>query len=131
MKNLKDKGLLIFGGVVIVLIAGLLIYARIQSQRTVAIQPNADLLFYSSACPHCIKVEDFLKDNKADTKMVYQKLEVDFSQSNKELLLAKQKDCGYTAENNLGAIPFLFTKNGVCFSGDEEIISYFKTQLGL
>ncbi len=131
MKNLKDKGLIIFGGIIILLIVGLLTYTRIQSRRAVSIQPNTDLLFYSSACPHCIKVEDFLKDNKADTKISYQKLEVDFSQTNKDLLLAKQKACGYTADNNLGAIPFLSTKNGVCFLGDEEIINYFKTELGL
>lgn len=131
MKNIKDKGFIIFGGIIVLLIIGLVVYTRIQSRRTVPIQSNADLLFYSSACPHCIKVEDFLTANKADTKIAYQKLEVDFSQANKDLLLAKQKACGYTADNNLGAIPFLSTKAGVCFLGDEEIINYFKTELGL
>ena len=131
MKNLKDKGLIVFGGVVIVLIAGLLVYTQIQSKHAVPVKPDTDLLFYSTTCPHCIKVEDFLKANKADTKIAYQQLEVDFSQTNKELLLAKQTACGYTAENNLGAIPFLSTKNGLCFLGDVEIINYFKGKLGV
>jgi len=131
MKNLKDKGLLIFGIVVIAVIAGLLTYTRIQSRHAVSIQPNTDLLFYSSACSHCIKVEDFLKDNKADAKIAYQRLEVDFSQTNKQMLLAKYKTCGYQTDNSSIPIPFLYTKNGICFSGDEEIIKYFKTELGL
>ena len=131
MKNLKDKSFVIFGGLIILAIAGLLVYANIQSKRVSLVPPDTDLLFYSSACPHCIKVEEFLKENKADTKITYQKLEVDFSQANKELLLARQKNCGYTADNNLGAIPFLSTKNGMCFLGEEEIINYFKTELGL
>jgi len=130
-KNFKDKGLLIFGIVVAVIIASLLIYAQIQSKNVTPVKPETDLLFYSTACPHCIKVEDFLKDNEADTKIAYQKLEVDFSQTNKNLLVAKQTACGYTADNNLGAIPFLYTKNGVCFLGEEEIINYFKAELGL
>ena len=131
MENLKDKGLIIFGGIIILLIVGLLTYTRIQSRRAVSIQPNTDLLFYSASCSHCIKVEDFLRDNKADTKIAYQKLEVDFSQANKNLLLAKYKVCGYKNEGDFIPIPFLYTKNGICFSGDEDIINYFKTELGL
>jgi glutaredoxin-related protein len=130
-KNLKDKGLLIFGIVVMAVIAGLLIYTQIRSKNITPVKPNTDLLFYSTACPHCVKVEEFLKANNADAKIAYQKLEVDFSQTNKELLLAKQTACGYTTENNLGAIPFLSTKDGICFLGDVDIINYFKTKLGL
>jgi glutaredoxin-related protein len=131
LKNLKDKGLLIFWVVVIAVIAGLLIYTQIRSKNITPVKPDTDLLFYSTTCPHCIKVDEFLKANNADTKIAYQKLEVDFSQTNKDLLVAKQTACGYTAENNLGAIPFLSTKDGICFLGDVDIINYFKTKLGL
>ncbi|MCX6737485.1 MAG: hypothetical protein NTX26_01995 [Candidatus Parcubacteria bacterium] len=131
MKNIKDRGLLIFIIVVTVTLVGLLAYVQIKSKKGTTITPGEDLLFYSVSCPHCVKVENFLKDNKAETKIVYQKIEVDFSLANKELFLQKQTSCGYTAETNLGSIPFLYTKDAQCFIGDADIINYFKKELGV
>lgn len=131
MKTVKDKGLLIFIIVVILALTGLLVYVQIKSKKGTTITQGEDLLFYSVSCPHCKNVEDFLKENQAETKIAYQNIEVDFSQANKQLILQKQTSCGYTEENNLGAIPFLYTKDAKCFVGDVEIINYFKKELGI
>ena len=131
MEKINDKGLLIFIIVVIVALAGLLVYVQIKLKKGTTITQGEDMFFYSVSCPNCINVENFLKENQAETKIAYQKIEVDFSQANKQLILQKQTSCGYTEENYLGAIPFLYTKNAKCFVGDVEIINYFKQELGI
>jgi glutaredoxin-related protein len=130
-KNIKEKGILIFIIVVTLSLIGLLAYVQIKSKKGTVVTPGADLLFYSAGCPACAKVETFLKDNNVASKLSYQKIEVDFSSTNKELFLQKQTDCKYTSETGLGSIPFLYTKNSQCLLGEVEITDYFKKELGI
>ena len=84
------------------------------------------ILFYGIGCPHCQKVEDYMSQNKVTDKIQIDQREVFANKSNAELMATKAADCGIS-KDNLG-VPLLWVK-GKCYSGDEEVIQYFKDQL--
>lgn len=90
--------------------------------------PKNIVLFYGIGCPHCAKVEDFIKENKIREKISFEEKEVFFNGKNKKLLAEIAKKCGYS-ENQIG-VPFLWEGEiEKCIAGDEQIINYFKEKL--
>lgn len=79
------------------------------------------ILFYGSTCPHCEKVDEYLKTNPSKTR--YRHLEVYGSQKNANLMGSKARLCGLDSEK-IG-VPFLYAGEN-CLIGDEEIINWFK-----
>ena len=100
-----------------------------QKNKNNNINDNGLVLFYSPTCPHCIKVEEFLTQNKAADKIKFENRDVSMV-VNYSFLAEKAKKCGIT-ESNIG-IPFLFDgSNGlpICLSNDIDIINFFKNKL--
>lgn len=84
------------------------------------------ILFYGIGCPHCKNVEDFLEQNQVADKIQIDQKEVYGNRENAKIFQEKAAQCGLD-KKNLG-VPLLWVK-GKCYSGDQEIIQYFKDQL--
>mgnify|MGYP000428984282 CR=1 FL=1 len=88
------------------------------------------VLFYGIGCPHCAKVEEFIKENKIKEKIAFSEKEVYFNRDNARKLIEIAKMCGFN-ENEVG-VPFLWDgENQRCVVGDEPIIRFFKQRLNL
>jgi len=88
------------------------------------------ILFYSVGCPHCVKVEEFIRENKIKEKIDFEEKEVGLSKENAKKLIEVAKKCGFN-ENEIG-VPFLWDgENQKCVVGDEPIINFFKEKLNL
>ena len=111
--------LLIFMGVIVSIgIASFFL----QSKSNLPADTGGIILFYGIGCPHCAKVEEFIKENKVDEKISFQEKEVYFNKNNANELLEKAKKCGIP-ENEIG-VPLLWDGSR-CFVGEVEIINFF------
>ncbi len=82
------------------------------------------ILFYSENCPHCIKVENFLDENKIAEKVSFEKKSLDNNPANVAELKKRAITCKLTGD--IG-IPFLWDgQNSKCIIGDEDVINFFK-----
>ena len=96
-----------------------------KANDTKTTEPKTDgiLIFYSSTCPHCEKVKEFLKGDGANLTIGVQMLKIDDpikDKSNLALALGKIKEC------NLGdswGVPLMY-HNGKCIMGDVPVIDY-------
>ena len=114
----KKFRLLIFVGV-IVLVGVVFFFSKIKES-----QPASEIiLFYGVGCTHCAKVEEFIKENKIEEKISFQKKEVYFNKKNANELAGKAKKCGLPT-NEIG-VPLLWD-GSKCIVGDEDIINFFK-----
>jgi glutaredoxin len=119
---------LIFLGIFIVVGSGFYFSREKNSSQ------NQDLkgivLFYGIGCPHCAKVEAFIKENKIKEKIAFEEKEVYFNRENAKKLIEVAKKCGFN-EKEIG-VPFLWDgENQRCIVGDEPIINFFKEKLNL
>ena len=86
------------------------------------------ILFYGDGCPHCKKVEDFLSQNNAPTKIKYQMKEVWGDDDNQKSMMEKATACGLDTKS-IG-VPFLWDGlDGKCIIGDPDVIAFFQKQL--
>jgi len=99
--------------------------------------PDGILLFFGADCPHCKLVEDFIKANSIDQKVVFDNLEVPFNgktsqqlQDNAALAIQLAKGCKLNVINGI-SIPFLYDGKGQCILGDEPVINFFKNAAGI
>jgi glutaredoxin len=81
------------------------------------------ILYYGNTCPHCQKVEAYIKESQLPAGYQLEQKEVWDNQVNAEELLGRAKACGITQE--IG-VPFLYAQDGECLGGDQPIIDYFK-----
>ncbi|MCX6706011.1 MAG: hypothetical protein NTV24_02790 [Candidatus Woesebacteria bacterium] len=111
----------------IIIVGGVFLVSRGQSSNNTNNYPlPADLTYYwGNGCPHCKIVADFMSSwDKKDTVKVDKK-EVWSNIANANELKARYAYCK-VPQSQMG-VPLLFTPDGKCFSGDTEIINYFKT----
>jgi glutaredoxin len=81
------------------------------------------ILFYGKGCPHCVKVEEYIKENNIQNKISFVQKEVYYNQDNAQELIYKAKTCGLPT-NSIG-VPFLWDGEK-CLIGDQDIIIFFK-----
>jgi glutaredoxin len=81
------------------------------------------ILFYGDGCPHCAKVEEYIKENNIQDKISFVQKEVYYNQNNAQELIYKAKTCGLPT-NSIG-VPFLWDGEK-CLIGDQDIIIFFK-----
>ncbi|MEI6627161.1 MAG: hypothetical protein WCL61_01060 [bacterium] len=142
---MKNKGIII--ALVIVLVAGVagIIVAKnmVQSpanplvnnqqsasQATQVEQILAEnkILFYGSQCPHCKNIEAFIAQNGIESKLKFVQLEVQDNADNVPLLLATAKKC-VIADKDLGVPLFWSNDEKKCYSGEDEVLNYFKVKV--
>jgi len=85
------------------------------------------ILFYGIGCPHCAKVEEFIKENQIEKTISFVKKEIYFNRQNAKELEEKAKICEIP-ENEVG-VPFLWDGEK-CFLGEVDIINFFKEKIG-
>lgn len=79
--------------------------------------------YYGQDCPHCQNVENFLKENKIEEKLLFEKKEVYYNQKNAQELTERAKKCGINSKEI--PVPFLWDGSR-CIIGDEGVINFFK-----
>ena len=87
--------------------------------------PSSYEYFWGDGCPHCTVVEDFLSGWESRDKVQIEKMEVWSNAQNARRLQERATYCGLKP-SEVG-VPFLFTPEGKCLSGDEPIINLFKS----
>jgi len=105
-------------GFLIFLLVGFL-FVKKSSQSSI-------VYYYGADCPHCLEVEKFLKENKIEEKLTFEKKEVYYNQKNAQELSKRAKKCGLKATE----IPVPFIWDGSkCIIGDEAVINFFKEKI--
>lgn len=89
--------------------------------------PKESILFFGDGCPHCKVVEDFIVANDVRKKIQFDTKEVWSNQSNALLMTKIWNQCGLSVQSGMG-VPFYWDGTS-CYSGQEEIINYFKTKI--
>lgn len=116
-KKIINKILIIIG-LAIVLI-GCFFFFKKYSQPSI-------IYYYGQDCPACLNVEKFLKENRVEAKLVFEKKEVYYNQKNALELTKRVRICGI--QSNEIPVPLLWT--GLkCIIGDEGIINFFKEKI--
>jgi len=98
---------------------------QINSEQSMAQNPDGIVLFYGDGCPHCALVEEYVNQNGVDAKVSFVKKEVYYNKQNADELVAKAKACGMPT-NSIG-VPFLWD-GSKCLVGDQDIIEFFKSK---
>lgn len=79
-------------------------------------------LYIRQGCPHCAKVEAFLKDNNLEDKVQY--IETLNNEANQKAMDEDFKKYGVTDPNQIG-VPFLVVDDKTYYVGDKPIIEFF------
>ncbi len=85
------------------------------------------ILFYGEGCPHCAKVEEYIKQNQIENKISFAQKEVYYNKNNADEMAGKAKICGLP-DGSIG-VPFLWDGEK-CLIGDQDIIDFFKQNKG-
>lgn len=102
----------------------LLLFLALFSTRALA--KERLLLFWSYGCPHCAKVESFIKGSKVDRVFGIEQKEIS-SQENILAFREAVKKCNLSLDR--AGVPLLVIAGNKCLLGDEAIIGYFKTKI--
>lgn len=90
--------------------------------------PEKTTLFIGEGCPHCKNVEDFITSNGVDKKYDFDTKEVWYNQGNALIMNKVWKKCGLSTQSGNMSVPLLWDGSS-CYSGEVEIINFFKTKL--
>jgi glutaredoxin len=121
-----DKKIIIFISIGIIILAGVVLFF-VQNQNQPS-QENKIVYFYGDGCSFCAKVDEFVKENKVDEKVFFERKEAYNNKDNAAELLEKAGKCGL-AQDEIG-VPFLWD-GSKCFVGDADIINFFKQKAGI
>jgi glutaredoxin len=115
-----------FFGVLILtlLIIGVGVFLATRQAKNSLGLPSGYEYYWSTTCPHCAKVQEFMDSWEGTAKISPEKKEIS-SPANSNLLVRRASSCNISV-NDIG-VPFLFTPEGKCIAGDEPIIEFFKS----
>ncbi len=122
---MKNASYFLIAGLLILVGAGLFIINGNgnNQQKNVGNQNIEIILFYGDGCPHCAKVDEFIKNNNIEEKILFAKKEVYNNTANANELSQKAEKCGMDTKS-IG-VPFLWDGEK-CLVGDEDIIKFFE-----
>jgi len=124
-----SKNIKIFVGILIVIIAIIFaIFYWQKSNKQSSTNVEGIILFYSTSCPHCAALEEWMVKNNIEASVEISKLEVSANKDNQKLLGEKATICKI-ATDSIG-VPFLWTGTD-CILGDEPIEQFFKQKLNI
>lgn len=100
-----------------------------STENQAAVENSDIILFTGKGCPHCEKVEEFLKEKDIASKINFQIKEVWYDKDNAATMQEKAVACNIP-QDQLG-VPFLYSQNdSKCLIGDPDIIDFFKEKTG-
>src|SRR3989304_6769618 len=108
--------------VTVFLIAGGVTAFTKKEKQALGLPTNYEY-YWSTTCPHCAKVQEFLDSWEGKDKLTLDKKEIE-NFANSTLLIKRASTCNIPTETV--GVPFLFTPEGQCLVGDEPIIEFFK-----
>lgn len=125
---MKNTSYFLIAGLLILVGAGLFIIngSGNNQQQSGGDRESEIILFYGDGCPHCAKVDEFIKDNNVEEKISFAKKEVYNNVANANELSQKAKKCGMDTKS-IG-VPFLWDGEK-CLVGDVDIIDFFKKKM--
>ena len=85
------------------------------------------IFFYGKGCPHCAKVEDFIKKNKLENMFNIEGKEIYFNQKNRQEFVATCQK--YHINLNQAGVPMVKIGDQ-CLIGDKQIIKFLKKKMG-
>lgn len=117
----------VFSTIFLIISIFALVYEKKSVSSPVLAENNNDeiILFYGTTCPHCKNVEEYMAENRTEEFVKLVQKEVFDNKVNSQLLINKARACGISTDS-IG-VPLLWV-NGQCYSGDEQIINYFKVE---
>jgi glutaredoxin len=138
----KNKLKLFLSGVILIIILFSIIFLLNSNKNNLQVQNNDQktmqnttqnnnllnnkiILFYGETCPHCKKVDDYLKNNPPQFEIDHR--EVYFDESNQKILLEVAQICNINP-NQIGVPLLWLPQDKKCISGDEPIINYLKNK---
>lgn len=128
----KSKIITILIAAIIILIIGGFLYSKTQNDKKLleSVQSKT-ILFYREDCPHCVNVENFIKDNDIESRVQLEKKEAAKDEQNSYLMtLIAGKKC--SIPNDELGVPFLWDgPDSKCFLGDQDIINFLKQKTGI
>jgi glutaredoxin len=111
--------------VINLVIIGVLLYLTLNEPVTISSEEIS--LFYSSTCPHCKNVEDFIENNSLEERLNISQKNVALPNNINEYNSAA--DICKIPEEERG-IPLLYY-NGSCYLGDLDAIDFLKQAGGI
>jgi glutaredoxin len=109
---------------IIIVVGGVFLLSKPETKIPDEPLPTTLQYFWSETCPHCKNVANFIDNWDKKDKLVLDKREI--SDTKNALLLTKRAEYCKLPTNSVG-VPFLFTPDGKCITGDQPIIDYFKS----
>ncbi len=110
---------------ILAIIGGVFFFSKPQNQTSNLQLPTSYEYYWGDGCPHCAVVEEFLNSWENKDKVQIDKKETWNNRENANLLNQRAKSCSIRP-SEVG-VPFLFTPDGKCITGDTPIIDYFKS----
>ncbi|MCX8166855.1 MAG: hypothetical protein N3E37_03320 [Candidatus Micrarchaeota archaeon] len=84
------------------------------------------ILYYGETCAFCKQLDEYIKSNQIDKKLIIVHKEVYFNKTNAQELMLKADECNLDKSNL--AVPFLYHK-GKCYIGINNCIKYLNELL--
>ncbi|MEK7550938.1 MAG: hypothetical protein AAB535_04120 [Patescibacteria group bacterium] len=123
---MKNKfGLVVAGITLLIILGGVFLFSGSQNQTANTPLPTYYEYFWGDGCPHCANVQAFFNTWEKKDQIDINKLEVWNNAANARLMQKRAKYCNISP-SGMG-VPFLFTPEGKCLTGDGPIINLFKS----
>lgn len=127
---MDKKSIWAFGliGAGVVVLAVVLFFKQAPSQSDMESLRNQITYYYGLECPHCLRVLQFIEENKIAEKVTFTKKEVSHDVANGQEFLQVAKTCGIASSD--AGVPLLYAE-GKCFLGETEVMGFFKEKAGM
>lgn len=101
---------------------------KVAGASSIKSTPGSDIiLFVGDGCPHCEKIEEYIKTNKIDEKVQFDVKEIWYNKDNAAVMQQKADICKIP-QDQLG-VPLLFD-GSKCYVGEIEITNFFNSKAG-
>jgi len=101
---------------------------KVAGASSIKSTPGSDIiLFVGDGCPHCEKIEEYIKTNKIDEKVQFDVKEIWYNKDNAAVMQQKADICKIP-QDQLG-VPLLFD-GSKCYVGEVEITNFFNSKAG-
>lgn len=105
-------------GILIILAIGSIVFFRLKNNTV----PKESIFFVQDGCPHCVKVEEYIKAKEIDKKLVFSTKEIRYNQDNANEFFKIAQQCGIQ-QQDMGTP--MFWDGETCYQGDDEILNFF------
>ena len=127
---MDKKTILTFAGVgvAVIALAVFLFFKQPSDQINWAELDSQITYYYGVDCPHCLRVLQFIEENKIAEKVTFTKKEVSENISNGREFLQVAEKCGLAPSE--AGVPLVYAQ-GKCLMGEPDVTGFFKEKAGI